>query len=502
MQKVYDSFTRGDPIFDSSASSRYDMASVERWRIKTRTFNFPVGDSTVTLQDVAILFGLPVDEHAVTGKDPGNKLDDLIALCVELLGAAPTQEDFIGSSLKLKWISEHFRHLPHDASDETVHHYARSYIMWLIRGVLVPDKSQNIVKMMFLPLLRDFDHIQEYNWGGATLACLYRMLCQAIKADTKEIVGPLVLLQVWGLDTDRLATLLAKERSHSLTYIGCIKKGLVYEESGHLIEVVPSLAITRHNSETVTSYRHHLEKKHDMLLGMLFGRGTYKKLYSYRHLINGFAIQISPEQAEILRRAPGVKFVERDWKVRRLTTHTPQFLGLPTGVWPTGGGFERAGEDIVIGFVDSGIYPLHPSFATYNTEPYGPVPKYRGKCEVDPDTKRNFCNGKIIGAQHFVEATIAAGIFNPAIDFASPLDGDGHGTAIAAGNNGIPVRVYGYGFGKASGMAPRARIAVYKALYRLFGGYVADVVAAIEQIDYVGMDTVMLLGQIDDVCMV
>lgn len=119
--------------------------------------------------------------------------------------------------------------------------------------------------------------------------------------------------------------------------------------------------------------------------------------------------------------------MERDWKVRRLTTHTPQFLGLPTGVWPTGGGFDRAGENIVIGFVDSGIYPHHPSFATHNTEPYGPVPRYRGKCEVDPDSKRSFCNGKIIGAQHFAEAAKAAGAFNPSIDFASPLDGDGHG---------------------------------------------------------------------------
>lgn len=248
-------------------------------------------------------------------------------------------------------------------------------------------------------------------------------------------------------------------------------------------------------SEIVTSYARHLENKHDMLLGMLFERGSFKKLYSYKHLINGFAVDITHEQAEILRHTPIVKSVERDWKVRKLTTHTPEFLGLPTGVWPTGGGFDRAGEDIVIGFVDSGIYPHHPSFATYNTEPFGPCLKYKGKCEVDPDTKRDFCNGKIIGAQHFAEAAKAAGAFNPSIHFASPLDGDGHGShtaAIAAGNNGIPVRLHGYEFGKASGMAPRARIAVYKALYRIFGGFVADVVAAIDQAVHDGVDILSL----------
>ncbi|WJX28229.1 hypothetical protein P8452_16976 [Trifolium repens] len=248
-------------------------------------------------------------------------------------------------------------------------------------------------------------------------------------------------------------------------------------------------------SELVTSYARHLENRHDMLLGLLFDRGTYTKLYSYKHLINGFAVHISPEQVETLRHAPGVKSVERDWKVKRLTTHTPQFLGLPTSVWPTGGGCDRAGEDIVIGFVDSGIYPHHPSFSTHNTEPYGPLAKYRGKCEVDPKTKRSFCNGKIIGAQHFAQAAIASGTFNPSIDFASPLDGDGHGShtaSIAAGRNGIPVRLYGHEFGKASGMAPRARIAVYKALYRLFGGFVADVVAAIDQAVHDGVDILSL----------
>ena len=137
-------------------------------------------------------------------------------------------------------------------------------------------------------------------------------------------------------------------------------------------------------------------------------------------------------QAEVLSAAPGVNYVERDMKVRKLTTHTPEFLGLPTSVWPNGGGFDRAGEDIVIGFIDSGIYPQHPSFAAYDSAPYAPLPRYRGKCEVDPETKRSFCNGKIVGAQHFAAAAIAAGAFNPEIDFPSPMDGDGHGRFVFA----------------------------------------------------------------------
>jgi len=52
-------------------------------------------------------------------------------------------------------------------------------------------------------------------------------------------------------------------------------------------------------SEAVISYARHLEKKHDMLLGLLFHGGTYTKLYSYRHLINGFAVHLSPEQVKI-----------------------------------------------------------------------------------------------------------------------------------------------------------------------------------------------------------
>jgi hypothetical protein len=80
--------------------------------------------------------------------------------------------------------------------------------------------------------------------------------------------------------------------------------------------------------------------------------------------------------------------------------------------------------------VDSGIFPHHPSFQNLRIEPYEPLPRYRGKCEVDPDTKKSFCNEKIVGAQHFAKAATVSGAFNPSIDFASPLDGDGHGRLV------------------------------------------------------------------------
>jgi len=39
---------------------------VERWRIQTHTFHFPLGETTVTLEDVELILGLPIDGQAVT----------------------------------------------------------------------------------------------------------------------------------------------------------------------------------------------------------------------------------------------------------------------------------------------------------------------------------------------------------------------------------------------------------------------------------------------------
>ncbi|GMH27711.1 hypothetical protein Nepgr_029554 [Nepenthes gracilis] len=240
----------------------------------------------------------------------------------------------------------------------------------------------------------------------------------------------------------------------------------------------------------------YISRVHDSLLRKVLRGQKYMKLYSYHYLINGFAVLVTPQQADKLSRSGEVANVVLDFSVRTATTHTPQFLGLPQGAWVVEGGCDSAGEGIVIGFIDTGIDPTHPSFADNLSENAYPIPQhFSGICEVTRDFPSGSCNRKLIAARHFAASAITRGIFNASQDYASPFDGDGHGThtaSIASGNHGIPVIVSGHHFGNASGMAPRAHIAVYKALYKSFGGFAADVVAAIDQAAQDGVDIISL----------
>lgn len=172
-------------------------ALVERWRQETHSFHFPTGESTVTLQDVSVLLGLPVDGSPITGVDHAHPPSMWAVECQRLLGRSPEDTHIRGGRLQIQWLIDNFGELPENATEETVRCYARAYILRLIGGFLMPDKSQNLVKLMFLQFLEDLDCCGAYNWGGAVLATLYRMLCRASKPGDKEIGGPLVLLQIW-----------------------------------------------------------------------------------------------------------------------------------------------------------------------------------------------------------------------------------------------------------------------------------------------------------------
>ena len=173
-------------------------ALVERWRPETHTFHLPVGECTITLQDVNVLLGLPVDGAAVI---MDTTVIDLRQRCHDLLGRDPADRDWKGSRLKMSWIKNQFLPIPVDVDDNEVREqYARAYILLMIGGCLFPDNSSSHLYAFFLPLLEDFGTISHYSWGSATLAWLYRQLCRASRSSATEIWGPVILLQLWAYE--------------------------------------------------------------------------------------------------------------------------------------------------------------------------------------------------------------------------------------------------------------------------------------------------------------
>ncbi|XP_015900722.3 subtilisin-like protease SBT2.2 isoform X1 [Ziziphus jujuba] len=286
------------------------------------------------------------------------------------------------------------------------------------------------------------------------------------------------------------------KEAHSANYYGELRREGHATRNGASGRLNIHKPRNRNITRTDRRYSSYISRVHDSLLKRALRGENYLKLYSYHYLINGFAVLVTPQQADKLTRRREVANIVMDYSVRTATTHTPQFLGLPQGAWAQEGGYEFAGEGIVIGFIDTGIDPSHPSFADATSDHQYPVPHhFSGICEVTPDFPSGSCNRKLVGARHFAASAIIRGIFNSSQDYASPFDGDGHGThtaSVAAGNHGIPVVVSGHHFGNASGMAPRSHIAVYKALYKSFGGFAADVVAAIDQAAQDGVDVISL----------
>jgi len=70
---------------------------VERWKKETHTFHFPLGKTTVTLEDVQLVLGSLVDGEVVTRITSG----DLVSLCEQLLGFIPPATMVKGNAINL-----------------------------------------------------------------------------------------------------------------------------------------------------------------------------------------------------------------------------------------------------------------------------------------------------------------------------------------------------------------------------------------------------------------
>jgi subtilisin family serine protease len=241
------------------------------------------------------------------------------------------------------------------------------------------------------------------------------------------------------------------------------------------------------NNANVVKYVGYLKTKHNRIAS----RVGATKVYDYAYSLNGFAAVLSKSQVATLKATKGVVSVERDTLSQPATDSTPTFLGLNAGggIWSQLGGQGSAGENVIIGVVDTGIWPEHPSFADTN---YGPAPAgWNGTCQTGEAWTRANCTDKLIGARYYNKGF---GHFQGGLKgtYQSARDSEGHGShtaGTAGGNANVTATILGRNMGTISGMAPRARIAAYKACWP-GGCAVSDLTAAIDQAVADGVDVI------------
>ncbi|MFQ6631270.1 hypothetical protein Gotur_009290, partial [Gossypium turneri] len=136
--------------------------------------------------DVRLALGLPIDESPVTRV---TAFTEPAALCYQLLGDSPNDDESNFTGLKFTWLKAKFGQLSANATEGELMCAVRAYIMHIIGGILMPDSNNNKVHIMYLLLLADLTNVRSYSWGSAVLAVLYQELCWTTKPFVVDMGG-------------------------------------------------------------------------------------------------------------------------------------------------------------------------------------------------------------------------------------------------------------------------------------------------------------------------
>ncbi|HYN29965.1 MAG TPA: S8 family serine peptidase, partial [Dermatophilaceae bacterium] len=218
---------------------------------------------------------------------------------------------------------------------------------------------------------------------------------------------------------------------------------------------------------------------------------------SFTTAFGGLAVVVPANQAKDLLAVDGVVAVQSDTLGQLQTDASPQFVGATT-VWPSLGGSSTAGEGVIVGVLDSGIWPEHPSLADPGIDaPDGaPFACDFGDGSVGALGAAFECNDKLVGAYAFVDTYLAVVGAAPGeycdANGCTARDADGHGTHTATTAAGSPVAsapVLGVDRGPVSGIAPGASVIAYRVCLDE-GCFGSDSVAAVEQAIVDGVDVI------------
>jgi subtilase family protein/PA domain-containing protein len=203
----------------------------------------------------------------------------------------------------------------------------------------------------------------------------------------------------------------------------------------------------------------------------------------------GVSARVPANAVAALLRVSGVAAVQNDSLEQPLSDAT-QFIGA-TDVWPSLGGQDNAASNVVVGVIDTGIWPEHPFFA----DRLPPLGRTFAKCEFGDGTDTAHlgptfaCNDKLVAAYANTTTYMSAvgadanQFCNNATHRCSARDPEGHGThttSTAAGDRVDSAMLYGVERGPVSGVAPGARVIMYRVCLEQ-GCFSSDSVSAVNQ---------------------
>jgi subtilisin family serine protease len=255
----------------------------------------------------------------------------------------------------------------------------------------------------------------------------------------------------------------------------------------------------KENRAAVDTYERHLSAIDARVTGAIKNRIPKARVLRSFHLAyGGLSVLVPANRARDLLDIDGVVAIHEDTLNEPLTNVSTRFVKA-NEVWPDIGGEILAGSDVLVGVLDTGIWPEHPSY-----EDLG-LPPFEGEvgCEFnpsgDPLLGDDFeCQDKLVGAYAFTDTYLSVfdaedGEFcNNATGECSARDSDGHGThtsSTAAGDAKRLADIFDVSRGKVSGMAPGARLIMFRVCL-LNGCFESDSTAAVDQAIADGVDVI------------
>jgi len=247
----------------------------------------------------------------------------------------------------------------------------------------------------------------------------------------------------------------------------------------------------KNNKTAVDAYETHAKQVSSQISSAITARVPSAAInQEYITAYGGVSAQVPANSVADLLKVDGVAAVQSDSLEQPLSDAT-EFIGA-TGVWPSLGGQDNAASNVVVGVIDTGIWPEHPSFVDHDLPPPpgGPYACQFGDGSDTAHLGAPFaCNRKLVGAYAKTAgymANVGAGaneFCNNTTHQCSARDPEGHGThtsSTAAGDRVDSAMLYGVERGPVSGVAPGARVIMYRVCLAA-GCFSSDSVAAVQQ---------------------